>query len=186
MSEQANHLMKLHAAVNDRCHRYHGTHIGVHLLVHQPEGQSFIPDQSLERFDSGEAWRYILDLRWDAQKTSINHIPLDRDSLHRRCTSPHSACWSACRRCCPCPSPRPLTPSGSTETERAYWKTYMIDAQPKDPFGLWLITKAQYFSFYLSQVFFGLHFFLRSISVLTSLYPHGELCLPLNGGNGVF
>lgn len=115
VSEESNHLMKLHAAVDDRCHRCHGTHIGVHLLVHQPEGQSFIPDQSLERsiqVRCGEA----------AQKTSIKDVPLDRDSLHRRCISPRSACWSACRRCCPCPSPRPLTPSGSTVTERAYWK----------------------------------------------------------------
>lgn len=118
------------------------------------------------------------------------NIPLDRDFLHRRCISLHSACWSVCRQCCPCPSPHPLTPSGSTETARAYWKRIWSMCNPKIHFVLWLITKSSIFqlwrSSFLSQVFFSLHFFLRSISVLTSLYPHGELCLPLNGGNGVF
>lgn len=41
--------MQLHAAVDDGRHGNHGAHVGVHLLVHQPEGQSLIPNQSLER-----------------------------------------------------------------------------------------------------------------------------------------
>lgn len=90
----------------------------------------------------------------------------------------------------------PMSQSSSLNSFRIYrdreglLKMYMIDVQPKDPFVLWLITKSSIFQlwhyFYLSQVFFSLNFVLRSISVLTSLYPHGELCLPLNGGNGVF
>lgn len=39
--------MQLQAAVDDCRHGNQGAHVGVHLLVHQPEGQSFISNQSL-------------------------------------------------------------------------------------------------------------------------------------------
>ena len=47
MSEEADHLMQLHAAVDDGRHGNHGAHVGVHLLVHQPERKGFVPYQSL-------------------------------------------------------------------------------------------------------------------------------------------
>lgn len=40
--------MQLQATVDDWCHGDQGAHVGVHLLVHQPEGQAFISHQSLE------------------------------------------------------------------------------------------------------------------------------------------
>lgn len=49
MSDEADHLMQLHATVYDGCHGDQGAHIGVHLLVHQPEGQALIANQSLQR-----------------------------------------------------------------------------------------------------------------------------------------
>ncbi|TNN75114.1 hypothetical protein EYF80_014687 [Liparis tanakae] len=49
MSEEADHFMQLHAAVDDGRHGNLGAHVGVHLLVHQPEGQTLIPNQSLRR-----------------------------------------------------------------------------------------------------------------------------------------
>lgn len=52
------------------------------------------------------------------------------------------------------------------------------------------MSKALYFSSASLSAFLefslGYPSLLRSISVLTSLYPHCELCLPLNGGNGLF
>lgn len=50
MSEEADHLMQLNATVDDCRHGFQGAHVGVHLLVHQPEGETFIPNQSLERW----------------------------------------------------------------------------------------------------------------------------------------
>lgn len=47
VSEEADHLVQLQAAVDDRRHGNQGAHVGVHLLVHQPEGQSFISNQRL-------------------------------------------------------------------------------------------------------------------------------------------
>lgn len=44
VSEKANHFVQLHAAVDDGCHGNQGAHVGVHLLVHQPEGQRLIPN----------------------------------------------------------------------------------------------------------------------------------------------
>lgn len=42
--------MQLQTTVDDWCHGTRGAHVGVHLLVHQPEGQSFISNQSLQRW----------------------------------------------------------------------------------------------------------------------------------------
>lgn len=47
VSEEADHLVQLQAAVDDCSHGNQGAHVGVHLLVHQPEGQSFISNQRL-------------------------------------------------------------------------------------------------------------------------------------------
>lgn len=116
MSEEADHLMQLYAAVDDGCHGNQGAHVGVHLLVHQPEGQTLIPNQSLERcivfYDPQQDNPHSFDTKkWDLEE---NRLP-DHDFLHRLCISLHSACWSVCGRYCPCPSPHPLTPSGSTQ-----------------------------------------------------------------------
>lgn len=51
------------------------------------------------------------------QDHAENSLP-DHDFLHRLCISLHSACWSACGRYCPCSTPHPLTPSGSTQWQR--------------------------------------------------------------------
>lgn len=53
--------MQLDAAVDDGCHGDQGAHVGVHLLVHQPEGQGLVPDQSLggtdlERRSISDSW----------------------------------------------------------------------------------------------------------------------------------
>lgn len=98
MSEEADHLMQLHATVDDGCHGTHEAHVGVHLLVHQPEGQSLIPNQSLgsrvmfysPQRDNADS---IDTMEWDLVENSLP----DHDFLHRLCISLHSACWSVCR-----------------------------------------------------------------------------------------
>ena len=113
MSEEADHFVQLYAAVDDGCHGSQGAHVGVHLLVHQPEGQSLIPNQSLERremfYDPQQDNPH--SMKWDLVE---NTLP-DHDFLRRLCISLHSACWSVCGRYCQYPSPHPYTPSGSTQ-----------------------------------------------------------------------
>lgn len=103
--------MQLHSTVDDRRHGNQGAHVGVHLLVHQPEGQALIADQSLKilchiSLFTADSMLIICTVKRDA-------VP-DRDFLHRQCTSLHIACWSVCEQYCPCSSLHPLTPSGST------------------------------------------------------------------------
>ena len=45
--DQPDHLVEGHASVDDEVGRGHGRHVGVHLLVHQPEGQRLVPYQRL-------------------------------------------------------------------------------------------------------------------------------------------
>lgn len=47
MRQEPDHLMQLNAPVNDRVHRNYGAHVGVHVFIHQPEGQGLVPYQSL-------------------------------------------------------------------------------------------------------------------------------------------
>lgn len=49
MSEEADHLMQLDATVDDSSHGNYGAHVGVHLLIHEPEGQSLIANKRLKR-----------------------------------------------------------------------------------------------------------------------------------------
>lgn len=104
----------------------------------------------------------------------------------------------------------PMSQSSSFNSFRIYsdreglLKTYMIDVQPKDPFVLWLITEAQYFSngalatfpkFSLAYAFFwdqslSWHLYIHTVSyvclwmvvmefLITSLQPMGrELSSP--------
>ena len=48
MGEEANHLVQLDSTVDNVRHGNQGAHVGVHLFVHQPEGQALITDQSLK------------------------------------------------------------------------------------------------------------------------------------------
>ena len=54
MREEADHLVQLDASVDDGGHGDQGAHVGVHLLVHEPEGQRLVSHQRLGRAQ-GEA-----------------------------------------------------------------------------------------------------------------------------------
>lgn len=47
VGDQADHLMQRHAPVDDQGRWGIHSHLPVHLLVHQPERQSFVPDERL-------------------------------------------------------------------------------------------------------------------------------------------
>lgn len=47
MGKQSDHLVELDAPINNGVHWNQSAHVGVHILVHQPEGQRFVSHQGL-------------------------------------------------------------------------------------------------------------------------------------------
>lgn len=47
VGKQTDHLVKLYAPINNGVHGNQRAHAGVHLLVHQPEGQRLVSHQGL-------------------------------------------------------------------------------------------------------------------------------------------